>query len=264
VNANNTLFSIFISQILEVTPKGQQVKAVDVTKVNFTYTQTQTHSYQFWNYSAVLLESAKLEVYLYFFTNLTNSTTLDLNNQTSPNYPNTIKLALLLANWPFSSAQNYIQVVFEDSVLNFGASECDVDFSSQTDSGGSLISYSLNVAGTTLYATMERFAIVDGIQRRVNFSNPSPTLIVAQLPFFWQNATLDPNFGALVSTPPSRSCASSSSNYLYVIPIVLILAAFVAAAAFFPKYKKWRKSKEKMEVQVDMDEMQLEADEVET
>jgi len=261
VQVDYTQFSIFLAEIYELDPTGKQYNMVNISQVNFTYTATNNSAYVLWNYSAIVHESTVLQIYFFFFTNLTNSTLLEFEGQPSLQSPNSIKLALYIADWPFNSARNSLLVVFDNSAPDQSVSECDVQ--SQVDGSGSVRSYSLNINGYTLYATMEESAVLDNVTRRIEFSNPSPTTIVAEVPFFWNTAILDPNFGFLIGPPGSgQPCARSKSGptftleYLYFsVPIGVALIAFVAFTINYLRVRNWFKKKTKRtSVHIEMDD----------
>jgi len=261
VMVNHTQFSISLAEIAELNPNGiTKVRSLNLSEVNFELTFSNTSLYDLWNYSAILNATTALEIYILYFP---NATTVEFLGQGSYAPSNSFKIALALSDWPFQSVQNTLQFLFENLAPDQAGEITKCDVNSHSDNGDSLRWYQLNVNGYALYAQMEENAYLDGRSRRITFTNPKPTTIAVNVPFFWHNLTLDPNFAVLVNDDPSALASACSgplqidgSNWeVYLaIPVGVVLLVLVV---FIWKYLSVRdciRAKGKHAVEVDMDE----------
>lgn len=99
--------------------------------------------------------------------------------------------------------------------------------------------------------------MVDDTPRKVTFSNPQPTTLAVQAPFFWYNLTLDPNFGVLVGPPTACSAVTSHPTWEYflAIPIGVVLIGVVVIMIYYLRFRAWyRMRTQKHTVSIEMDD----------
>jgi hypothetical protein len=98
---------------------------------------------------------------------------------------------------------------------------------------------------------------VDGIKRYVTYSQYQEAFILANIPFFWYNVTLDPNFGFLVGSQSGDDVCKENVGIhweIYLsIPIGVLFILFIAFLANYARMRGWFKSRQKPACSVEMD-----------
>jgi len=197
----------------------------------------------------------RIEVYVTYFLSPTNitfaGTTLELP-------ANTFKVAVYVADWPFQSVANSLRIVFGSTVEGGGpVGGCNVD--SHNDDSDNLRWVTLNMNGVTMYSQLLEYALLDGIKRYVNYDLFQTTYISVEIPFFWYNLTLDPNFGFLFDTNDGcrieSGLAGTGKNWEYflAIPLGVGVIGFLVGVVYYFHIRDWYRMKNR-EVEVDMDE----------
>jgi len=259
------VFSFLVLSIVEETPTtGEVVVFVDLTTLEFSLEYVNTSTSQFWNFSTVLISGALVEVHIIYFNASSNVT---FGDQVFYMAPNTFKLSMSVANWPFQTVQNVMRVWFENSAGGGGDGTLSPCVDSNLNSNGNLRWMKLNVGGVSSYSQMVEFAMVDGTKRYITYEAKNTSSFCAVIPFFWYGMQLDPNYGFLVDSQqtqegcdfqPDKTLASSLGSRWEVylaIPFGVVLIALVVLALNYFRIRDWYKRKGNLHsVEIDMDE----------
>eukprot|EP00026_Physarum_polycephalum_P007387 Phypoly_transcript_07447.p1 GENE.Phypoly_transcript_07447~~Phypoly_transcript_07447.p1 ORF type:complete len:469 (+),score=93.90 Phypoly_transcript_07447:178-1407(+) len=164
--------------------------------------------------------------------------------------PNSVKMGLFVANWPFMDVENYLGIVTESQNLEDSAPKVVAE----VDEHGNLkwIKYLIN--GFAFYGQFQDKAILDGYIRTIRFrQNVTDNSIITIIPHFWDYADIDPNFAVLLDTdskPDKPGDAPKKGGGVSLMVIIAIPAAvggvlvgtiFVCFAG--PRLKEWWKVK---------------------
>jgi len=120
------------------------------------------------------------------------------------------------------------------------------------DSADSVRWFTITSGNTVLYAQMNPYASLDGEKKYIRYSyNQSAQTTTISMPYFWDEAYIDPDYSVLVSdTAAQTTCNEIETSddvvdkwYLWV-PLVLGVVAVVAAGFFvYTKYLKAQQTK---------------------
>jgi len=150
---------------------------------------------------------ALLNVIIWAFT---NTTSLSFAGNATTYKQNTIKLNVLVQNWPFYSLNNMLAIYF-GSATNYLATS----FNSFIDGAGSLKWLTVQTNILSLFIKFEDHAVVDGRNRIITYSfNETDKSIFAVLPHFWYFAEMDPKLCILLDNNSTN--ASANSMYIYI------------------------------------------------
>jgi len=117
---------------------------------------------------------------------------------------------------------------------------------------GNLRWYKIRVANVSLYAQMEEFAILDGYKRGISFNGPSKNNeVIVNIPFFWHNLTLDPNFGLLLEDSNNDPCGDSfitslakdskTWKFYLIIPVAVIILVLGFLVWKYDRFRLWNR-----------------------
>jgi hypothetical protein len=164
------LISSFVNTLLEGLERQPLIilsaLAFDIFQSNSNITIT--------NYSSLLLNGAHLLISLLLFLQSTN---ISFAGTTTTYASNTLKIAIHIENWPFTTLNNSLVVTIDVSQMSpLVLSECNNGIQNKSDNKqNSLWWFAIQSSSYTLYGQMLSVGVLDGRNRALLFSHNSTT-----------------------------------------------------------------------------------------
>eukprot|EP00026_Physarum_polycephalum_P015775 Phypoly_transcript_16546.p1 GENE.Phypoly_transcript_16546~~Phypoly_transcript_16546.p1 ORF type:complete len:216 (+),score=36.38 Phypoly_transcript_16546:186-833(+) len=165
-------------------------------------------------------------------------TTVTFANTTSIFPANTLKLAIQIHDWPFQSLRNSLEIILGSKEKSKSSTpDACTEFQATKDENQDLKWFTLNVNGNTLYGQFENRAIVDELQRKVNFTLSDDNFVIAKLPHFWNSAVVDPSYSVLLSSPPDGCHKKKKVNIVAIVVPIAVVVILVAGIFLIPQVR---------------------------
>jgi hypothetical protein len=224
-------------EIIEQDVNGDIVRSIDTASLVFTSIYAYDSTIQSWSFNNTV--SGYGQIYVYF----TYATTPSLRRSEVAQTPNTLSMAVNLNSWAFKSAQNTLQLVLQNSIVNDNFDECNIETSVFAGSLDWFLLYSNSVA---LFYEMPQTALLDDYTRYLTNAILSTTgaNTISNVPFFWYNMSLATSFGFIVDDDYT-GCGPAAANkagipwevylsipgFIILLVIVLIIIMFILRPA---------------------------------
>jgi len=230
IKSSSQAFSVSLKAIKEVDQENKLVSELSLEGRNFTYAQSNTSEYSAWTYNTTLDNEANLSILIRYFTNVTS---IQFANETTVYSGNTIKLNVIISNWPFTSLENTLEVVMDARDAAQQASTCNIKSQSDPNSG-SLQWITITINGEVMYGQFYDRAVVDSRIRVISFALNDDGTVTAIIPHFWIDAEIDPNFSVLVGTDAKDDCSKDSGvDAAVYIGVFCSIGGILAVAVAF-------------------------------
>jgi len=224
-------FTIALVEIAEENPLGDLVGSVDLTSTVFNLDYSFDSSLQSWTFSANITGYGQM--YAYFTYEAGTSVTRSTTAQTL----NTLRMQVDLDSWALKSAQNSLQLICENSIVDLDIDDCSVETSVYA---GNLEWFMLHSDGVALYYELSQTADLDGYTRFITNNLVSNANTLSTIPFFWYNMSLTTTFGFLPDPNytgcnlPAVAHAGGTKWKVYLsIPAVIIFIVIVLIVLMF-------------------------------
>eukprot|EP00026_Physarum_polycephalum_P003458 Phypoly_transcript_03470.p1 GENE.Phypoly_transcript_03470~~Phypoly_transcript_03470.p1 ORF type:complete len:773 (+),score=103.59 Phypoly_transcript_03470:29-2320(+) len=232
-NSTTSSFVIAISRIEEHDQNGKVVQSVDVDTLDLHLVSTNTGTGNQYVYSTTLSNGALLKVLIFTYK---KATTVEFAGQKTTIDPNAIKFNLGLALWPFKSDSNTVNYfIHSNSTAGaiVGGGSCNVQKSEDAD--GNLLWFSVAYNGLSLYGKFLPNALVDDTPKPFAQKWVGDGSVMLSLPFFWQEAWIDPDFSVLLDVDGKSSCKKKKVRVDIIVGVCVgvIGAAILIALAFY-------------------------------
>jgi len=200
-------FTISLLGLQEINATGWVVKNYSYIPFTQTYSYDASAGIKMYNYTSVLAGNPfNLSLYYWTFTQTTNISYL---NEPYSVPANTLKFSIYVGSYTFASVLNSLAItIFQTTTAAPVQGACN---SAPTQGGGESMGwYTISTGNTTLYATVNQYALVDGSKVHVEYTfDPSLQTTVIKVPYFWEGAYIDPDYAVLLSTD-SNACSASN------------------------------------------------------
>jgi len=207
--------------------------------------QTNAETYTLYTYSTTLEFNAIINIEVRSF----NATTpINFAGNNTIFSPYTIKINVIIQNWPFFTLSNSLAIFFLANASN-NDNNCEGAFE---NTNRDVKWISITVGNTTLYAQFDNKAIVDGRVRTITYSlNKTDYSVAAILPHFWNYAEMDPQYGVLLQdTISQKECKNNKRGWLFIIEIavpsivvvILLVVFIIVGSTRLRTYLRVRKS----------------------
>eukprot|EP00026_Physarum_polycephalum_P000643 Phypoly_transcript_00644.p1 GENE.Phypoly_transcript_00644~~Phypoly_transcript_00644.p1 ORF type:complete len:358 (-),score=56.53 Phypoly_transcript_00644:121-1194(-) len=204
----NITFYVGVKEIREIDIDGKIVSSHELGATQFNYsteniTLSDNSTATQISCNTTFPNNAKIIIANIFFP---NSTKYPFAGQTIRVPDQSLKISIVLQDWPFQTLQNRLQVVLrthDDSAQNVSSKN---DLTSSKDGSQNVQWLKLNVDGISLYTTFVEDIVKDGQISRASFSLDSDSNIILSTPSFWQQVEIDPVYTVLVDPRSGASC----------------------------------------------------------
>jgi len=258
-------FSVAITNIEEVDNKNVVLRSLNVSAMSFILTNYTSDNYTFWSYEANTFanlikpntiknlnseDPTYLQIRIYDFHQLSNINFAN-NNLVFPQ--DSVKVFTTISYWPFLSIVNHLRLTI---TLATPSAEVPPPGCTQqtTTSNNNYNTKWVKVSGSgySLYATTYSLAEIDSRIVNVVFSQDSNNILV-DVPHFWNNATVDPDFSVLLEGAPAFSCSPQESNVWRIpvavsVVVVAVVVGSVMAYFFIKRKKQWKRQLTEIEL----------------
>eukprot|EP00026_Physarum_polycephalum_P001923 Phypoly_transcript_01926.p1 GENE.Phypoly_transcript_01926~~Phypoly_transcript_01926.p1 ORF type:complete len:787 (+),score=76.61 Phypoly_transcript_01926:659-3019(+) len=221
VRANDAIFRIEILEIAEFDEFSNKIAAKNYTLGDLQPNVTETANSVSYFYSFENDATANISATLF-----QKGTVFEFAQQNISIAPNSLKISLTVTNWDFASIKNSLHITAKATSL---ADTCKNGASYESQGTWIFVESGMH----TLFGKFAKNGLVDGaampVMAQFDESNHVASL---QVPHFWNEAVLDPDFAVLLGQSSDGCKRSKRKVGLYVgvsIAVVVVVIATLAA-----------------------------------
>jgi len=235
-------FTVSIRNIQEWEGWQETLYTVNTQDQVFTSSNESTPLYKAWVLNAILDNQANVTIVIQLFT---NSTSLAFANRTANLATNALKIYVEIQDWPFSSINNSLAVVFD--IGSPGAPIPAKNVHPFLDSGNNLQWMTIDSSSLPMFGEFSPYASVDGRTRILPFVfNNTDGSVTAVIPHFWEVAKFSTSYSVLwplsTTTPNAGEAVLVEggglprTTYIAIfVPVVCLAIACVLVYLAYPR-----------------------------